>query len=165
MRPWRVLAVLTLVMVAASCSTPSTTPSGWVAVTYGHAQVSVPQSFSILHRLDDACHRLISGQGVVFVGTSSESTPNCGVRFKHPDRPFLIVFFGPAPRSRFDNAYVDGLEKPIVINGLRIDPLKSAVLLENGLYAPSLGVAVILAGGPFSLARRVGFTLSRSGSG
>ena len=130
----------------------SATPTGWIPVAFGDAQVSVPSDFPIVYPGQGfPCKgALASGLGGLLVDAPPGFTLHCVVE-RHPTMVFLV-----SVRKPPSVAFVQ--KKSTMLNGVRVYRLLTAVTYV-GYYAASLGVEVI-AQGP--LARRILATLTRS---
>jgi hypothetical protein len=130
----------------------SATPTGWVPVAYGDAQVSVPASLYVYYPGWTDCG--LRGNAL-YLGPTTPSAIGCGAPSANPrvtTRVFLRHIDGdPTPYRS---------EKPVNLNGVAVYEVPSygpEPVLDY--YAPSIGVEV-LATGP--LARRIANTLARS---
>jgi hypothetical protein len=168
-----VLVVLTMMLAACTSSqttTPTTTrtvpptthplpaidlsatPTGWVPVAYGDAQVSVPASFLVVY--PGTC---VGGPsvalGALLIGSTSAASaePACPASTKTPRAFARLVGVHRVPPP-----YAS--EKLTKLNGVPVY-LGPNDLTRLSYYAPSLGVE-ITASGP--VARRIADTLTRS---
>ena len=137
----------------------SATPSGWVPVAYGDAQVSVPANFKVFY-LDTQCSSNVR-PGTVLVGESRPAL-TCS---RSPVQPGgTLVHLHPLTRNPASWTH----EKPTLVNGLSfylgpgMDPLLAGYGLEyqaNDYIVPSLGIEVAGVG---LMTKRVIDTLARS---
>jgi len=126
----------------------SATPSGWVPVAYGDAQVSVPVSFSVFYPGENPCE-LFSTPGALFIAptpTTIFCPANTG-----SGTVVRVVAIHQVPRP-YDT------ENPTLLNGVPVYMGANDVTLLS-YYAPSLGVEISARG---TLARRVIATFTRS---
>jgi len=128
----------------------SMTPTGWVPVAYGDAQVSVPASFSVIYPGQYPCNPF-SNVGTIFLGPMG--SPDSCVTSASGGAKTTVVYLR---QQRFPSESLSGLQ-PITRNGLRL--FDASVDGIFGYYAPSLGV-VVAASGP--LAQPVLDTLASS---
>ena len=123
----------------------SATPSGWVPVAYGDAQVSVPATFCEVDTTPDS----------LFIGSPSGASTifSCGPQGRVGSQATVVnlVSIRQVPRP-----YAG--EKPTIRNGVPVY-LRQHSGDEFSYFAPSVGIE-ISAGGP--LARRVLDSLTRS---
>jgi hypothetical protein len=132
----------------------SATPAGWVPVTFGDAQVSVPPGFPVAYPGQTSFCKgaSASGPGGLLVDIPPGETVHCAVE-RHP----TMVYWASVPLPS-SVAFEHIQKKSILLNGVRVHRIPTAVTYF-GYYAPSLGVQVI-AQGP--LAKRILGTLTRS---
>jgi hypothetical protein len=128
------------------------TPSGWVSVDYGDAQVSVPASFRVLYPGWNVCEAL-SLPGALDLGPATALGPaTCG--YSPPSRNATAVQF-----LQGDTTYRPDAISTVVVNGLHLYPFKPIYGALNGYYSPAVGVEV---SGTGPLARRILDTLTLS---
>ena len=132
----------------------SATPTGWVPVAYGDAQISVPPGFPVAYPGQTSFCKgaSASGPGGLLVDIPPGETVHCVVE-RHP----TMVYWASVPLPS-SVAFEHIQKKSILLNGVRVHRIPTAVTYF-GYYAPSLGVQVI-AQGP--LAKRILGTLTRS---
>jgi hypothetical protein len=128
----------------------SMTPTGWVPVAYGDAQVSVPASFSVIYPGQYPCNPF-SNVGTIFLGPMG--SPDSCVTSVSGGAKTTVVYLR---QQRFPSESLSGLQ-PIMRNGLRL--FDASVDGIFGYYSPLLGV-VVAASGP--LAQPVLDTLASS---
>jgi len=128
----------------------SATPTGWVPVAYGDAQVSVPAAWSVYYPGWTDCGFKRDG---LYLGPATATTAGC--------------FIGVSPRTtqvylrhidRLPSQYTSG--KPVIRNGVPVYLSPTYGSIPVLVYdAPSIGVEVTVIG---PLAKRVVDTLTRS---
>jgi hypothetical protein len=128
----------------------SATPTGWVPVAFGDAQVSVPAFFSVYHTGSDPCDQYLPNSSL-FIGQPTLISGSCDVARAKPHITVVLVVSVQRVPSPYDK------EKSVIINGIRA--FDAFVRGSLGYYLPSLGVE-FAASGP--LARRILATLTRS---
>jgi hypothetical protein len=120
------------------------TPTGWVPVAFGDAQVSVPISFFVWYPGMNPCELSFSKPNSLFLGPGAAAYRACV-------GPTEIAF-GPA-----DLGSQSSRESPVRLHGIQMYALRLKGVLRY--YVPSLGVEVTAVG---PLARRILDTLTRS---
>jgi hypothetical protein len=118
----------------------SSTPTGWVPVAYGDAQVSVPASFSVIYPGQYPCNPF-SNVGTIFLGPMG--SPDSCVTSASGGAKTTVVYLR---QQRFPSESLSGLQ-PIMRNGLRL--FDASVDGIFGYYSPLLG-AVVAASGPLA---------------
>jgi hypothetical protein len=118
----------------------SSTPTGWVPVAYGDAQVSVPASFSVIYPGQYPCNPF-SNVGTIFLGPMG--SPDSCVTSASGGAKTTVVYLR---QQRFPSESLSGLQ-PITRNGLRL--YDASVDGIFGYYSPLLG-AVVAASGPLA---------------
>jgi hypothetical protein len=118
----------------------SATPTGWVPVAYGDAQISVPASFSVIYPGQYPCGSF-SDVGTIFLG--SIGSPDACVASVNGGAQATVVYLR---EQRFPSESLSGL-KSITRNGLRL--YVASVDGIFGYYSPLLGV-VAAASGPLA---------------
>lgn len=171
----RVVPLITLALMATACSTgqmtpattqigippssqplptvvTSATPAGWVPVSYGDAQISVPASFSVRYPGWNECGA-VSLPGTLELGPATASAVGCGAAPPSRKATTTQILQG---HSTFQLE----AKPPIVINGLGsyalINHISGKVV---GYYSPALGVEIIGSG---PLAGHIFRTLTRA---
>ncbi len=139
----------------------SATPTGWVPIAYGDAQVSVPSSFSAFY-LDSQCLSILR-PGTVFVGGGPMPSDCNPADFVIQKSATLVHIHR---LTRWSDSWTG--ETPMRLNGLLVylgigtDPFIGGYGSPSHLYdyiVPSLDAEVLVVG---PLAHRIIDTLSRS---
>jgi hypothetical protein len=118
----------------------SGTPTSWVPVAYGDAQVSVPASFSIIYPDQYPCNAF-PALGTIFLGPIGQ--PDTCLTSPNGSPQATVVYLR---QERFPSEWLSG-QQPIMRNGLRL--YVASVDGIFGYYSPLLGV-VVAASGPLS---------------
>jgi hypothetical protein len=182
MRMGHVVALATVALIATACSAgqyipptteaglppttsvppipavvTSATPSGWVPVAYGDAQVSVPPTFSVFYPGWPSCGTAAGGtaaSGAVYLGSPNPAPIPC------PPNVQFRVATSVGIRQGDVGGFPLLANLAIMRNGLRLYPLINHTTSKTvGYYSPALGVEVIGSG---PLAGNVSDTLTRS---
>jgi hypothetical protein len=136
----------------------SATPSGWVPVDYGNAQVSVPPTFDVVYSTSAPC-QIQMPAGTAFVGAPVKFNMCFGTRtsFEYPTVVSIVEAFE-------SNIPLAGRHQ--IVNGITVIRSPGRVRVEENLtlYAtayvvPSLGVKVTVGG---QLGQRILDTLTSS---
>jgi hypothetical protein len=126
------------------------TPSGWVPVDYGDAQVSVPASFTIFYPGWSLCGT--PAPNAIYVGPPGRSAVGCGVEAASPRATTIWIEQG--------HSALKPSAAQTIINGLHLHALIARFSRKiRGYESPALG-SEIIGGGP--LANRIFRTLTRS---
>lgn len=133
----------------------SATPTGWLPVAYGDAQVSVPGLFTVIYLANGLCQvEMPAGMLVVGAPVGSYGCEASRTYYVHPTLMSIKSEGASRPTASETRQTINGITVFAVPGRLRVN----AVSLFT-YDVPSLGVEII-AGGP--LARRVLATLTRS---